>query len=62
MLKGDYKGKEHDRAGAEEEGFSALYAGCESSTRNGTRPLRSPCCTATGKVGVVLATTFPLCC
>ena len=28
---------EHDRSGAGEEGYAALFAGCEG---NGTRPLR----------------------
>ena len=36
------EGKEHDRSGAGEEGYTA---GCEGSERNGTRPLRSSCCT-----------------
>ena len=33
-------GKDHDRPGACEEGYSAFCAGCEASERNETRHLR----------------------
>ena len=36
-------GKEHDRSGAGEEGYAAIYEGCEGSERNGMGPIRSPC-------------------
>ena len=36
--------KELDRSGAGKEEYAALCAGCEDSERNGTWPLRSPCC------------------
>ena len=39
------RGKEDDRSGAGEEGYAALFAGCEGSERIGTRPLRLPCST-----------------
>ena len=35
--------KKHDRFGVRKERYAMLYAGCEGSERNGTRPLRSPC-------------------
>ena len=38
-------GKEYDRSGVGEEGYAALFAGCEGNERNGTRPIRSPCFT-----------------
>ena len=38
-------GKEHDRPGAGEEEYAAFCVECEGSERNGTRHLRSPCCT-----------------
>ena len=38
-------GKENDRSGAGKEEYAALSAGRDSSGRNGTRLLRSPCCT-----------------
>ena len=38
-------GKEHNRSNANEEVYAALCAECEGNERNGTRPLRSLCCT-----------------
>ena len=37
------KGQEHNRSGADEEGYAVLCAECEGSERNGMRPFRSPC-------------------
>ena len=39
------KGKEHGRSSADGEGFAAICAGCEGGEKDGTRPLRPPCCT-----------------
>ena len=39
------RGQEHDSSDASEEGYAVLCAGCEGSKGNGTRQLRSPCCT-----------------
>ena len=38
-------GKEHDRSDASEEGYNVICAGCEGGEKNGTSPLRPPCCT-----------------
>ena len=37
--------KEHDRSGPGENGYAVICAGCEGGDRDGTRPLRTPCCT-----------------
>ena len=39
------RGQDHGKSGPGKEGFSTVCAGCEGSTSNGTRPLRSLCFT-----------------
>ena len=37
--------KEHDRSNAGEEGYAVICARWEGGKTDGTRPLRSQCCT-----------------
>ena len=36
--------KKHDRSGAGEEGYAAIYIGCDGGERDGMWPFRLLCC------------------